>query len=316
MDVPRHTGRRLAETEDQLITRMLGHPTYQAPFRGLWYAPAPPSPPVPPPVRFRDATNTGLARLGITETDLTVYTGPGGYDKGGPYLIEDQVIGVDIRLYNAVQMTIRRCKILAHVDIDSVDASLTLEDCHVDAGPWPNAAIGFRNLTIVRCDVEGGITAVNGSDNVLVQDSYLHGQVISATGSDHAGGFLCSGGSHVTLLDSTIWCSVRNNGHGGGPSCNLNLFGDLAPLRDIRIQGCYFPPTAGGFSVSLGHNPGKPYGDHPAGIAFINNVLARDLQTGRGGAYGTVTSFLAGEPSNIYAGNVWADNRSPVPANT
>ncbi|SDT74321.1 hypothetical protein SAMN04489716_6946 [Actinoplanes derwentensis] len=316
MDVPRHTGRRLAETEDQLITRMLGHPTFPAPLRGLWYSPALPGPPVPQPSRFRDATNTGLARLGITETDLAEYTGPGGYDRGGPYLIEDQVIGVDIRLYNSVQMTIRRCKILAHIDVDSVDAALTLEDSHVDAGPWSNAAIGFQNLTILRCNVQGGITAVNGSYNVVVQDSYLHGQVISAAGSDHAGGFLCSGGGNIELRGSTIWCSVQDNGHGGGPSNNLNLFGDLGPLRNIRVKGCYFPATAGGYSVSLGHNPGKPYGDNPAGIVFVDNVLGRDLQTGRGGAYGTVTSFLASEPSNLYAGNVWADNGQPVPVNT
>jgi len=266
------------------------------------------------PDGFPNAFNTGLAGLGMTEDDLTPYVGPGGYDQGGPYLLEDQLIDSDIRLYNNVQMTIRRCKINGHVDIDSAGASLLLEDCHVDAGTWSNAAVGFQNMTIRRCDIEGGITAVNASTNVIVEDSYLHGQYIPPTGDAHAGGFLCSGGGNIELTHCTIVCDVLDNGDGGGPSNNLNLFGDLAELDDILIDGCYFPVTAGGYSVSLGHNPGKPFGDTPSNIVFVNNVLARDPETGKGGAFGTVTSFLVGN-GNTYSGNVWADDGTVVPVN-
>lgn len=266
------------------------------------------------PTGFPTAQTTGLLGVGMTEADLTPYVGPGGYDSGGPYLLEDQLIDSDIRLYNSVQMTIRRCKINGHVDIDSVNASLVMEDCHVDAGTWSNAAVGFQNMTILRCDIEGGITAVNASVNVVVEDSYLHGQYIAPTGEQHAGGFLCSGGGDIELVHNTIVCDVQDNGDGGGPSNNLNLFGDLAELDDIHIEDCYFPVTAGGYSVSLGHNPGKPFGDTPTNIVFVNNVLARDPDTGKGGQFGTVTSFLAGG-GNVYSGNIWADDGTPVPVN-
>jgi hypothetical protein len=266
------------------------------------------------PLGFPDASNTGLAGVGMTEADLTLYVGPGGYDQGGPYLLEDQLINDDIRLYASVQMVIRRCKINGHVDVDSVNASLLMEDCHIDATTWSNAAVGFQNLTIRRCDIEGGITAVNASLNSIVEDSYLHGQYIPPSGDAHAGGFLCSGGGGIELTHNTIVCDVVDNGDGGGPSNNLNLFGDLAELDGILIDGNYFPVTAGGYSVSLGHNPGKPFGDTPSNIVFTNNVLARDPDTGKGGVFGTVTSFLAGS-GNVYSGNVWADDGTPVPVN-
>lgn len=266
------------------------------------------------PSGFPDASNTGLAGVGMDESDLSLYVGPGGYDQGGPYVIEDQLINSDIRLYNNVQMTIRRCKINGHVDADAAGVNLTMEDCHVDATTWPNAAVGFWNLTIRRCDIEGGITAVNASVNVLVEDSYLHGQRISETGQDHAGGFLCSGGHDIELSHNTIVCDVEDNGHGGGPSNNLNLFGDFSELADITIDNNYFPVTQGGYSVSLGYNPGANFGDNPSNIVFTNNVLARDPVTGKGGAFGTVTSFLPGN-GNVYSGNVWADDGTPVPVN-
>lgn len=266
------------------------------------------------PPGFPNANNTGLLGVDMTEDDLTAYAGPGGYDQGGPYLLEDQLIDMDIRLYNSVQMTIRRCKINGHVDIDSVNASLLMEDCHVDAGAWSNAAVGFQNMTIRRCDIEGGITAVNASVNVVVEDSYLHGQVIAPTGEQHAGGFLCSGGEGITVTHCTVVCDVLDNGDGGGPSANLNLYGDLAPLVDITVTDSYFPATAGGYSVSLGHNPSKPYGDDPTGIVFTDNTLARDPVTGKGGVFGTVTSFLAAN-GNVYTGNVWADDGTSVPVN-
>jgi hypothetical protein len=266
------------------------------------------------PTGFPTALNTGLAGVGVTEADLSPYVGPGGYDQGGPYVLEDLLIDSDIRLYNSVQMTIRRCKINGHVDIDSANASLLMEDTHVDATTWSNAAVGFQNMTIRRCDIEGGITAVNASTNVVVEDSYLHGQYIRPVGEDHAGGFLCSGGGDISLFGNTIVCDVLDNGDGGGPSNNLNLFGDLAPLTNIVIEGNYFPVTAGGYSVSLGHNPGKPFGSDPSGIEFTDNVLARDPQTGKGGVFGTVTSFLAAN-GNVYSGNTWADDGTAVPVN-
>lgn len=272
------------------------------------------APTAPIPDGFPNALNTGLAGVGMTEVDLEPYTGPGGYDQGGPYVLEDLLINEDIRLYNSVQMTIRRCKINGHVDIDSANASLLMEDTHVDATTWSNAAVGFQNMTIRRCDIEGGITAVNASTNVVVEDSYLHGQRIAETGEQHAGGFLCSGGGDISLFGNTIVCDVLDNGDGGGPSNNLNLFGDLAPLTNITIEGNFFPVTAGGYSVSLGHNPGKPYGNDPTGIEFVDNVLARDPDTGKGGVFGTVTSFLAAN-GNVYSGNTWADDGTSVPVN-
>jgi len=259
------------------------------------------------PGGFPDATNTGLAGVGLTESDLSLYTGPGGYSGSAVVTLERLLINDDIRVYDSVNITLIECKINGHIDIDSTLATLTMIDCHVDAGTWSNAAVGFQNMTITRCNIEGGITAVNASVNVTVTDSYLHGQQISPTGPDHAGGFLCSGGHDITLTHNTIVCDVLDNGFGGGPSNNLNLFGDFAPLLDITIDNNYFPVTAGGYSVSLGHNPGANFGDNPTNITFTDNVLERDPITGKGGVFGTVTSYLDAN-GNVYSNNVWADD--------
>lgn len=266
------------------------------------------------PDGFPNALNTGLAGIGMTEDDLTLYEGPGGYDGDDVVVLEDMLINTDIRIYENVQLTIRRCKLNAHVDADSVTATALIEDSHIDAGTWTNAAVGFRNLTIRRCDIEGGITAVNASLDTVVEDSYLHGQYIPPTGDAHAGGFLCSGGTGIELTHCTIVCDVLDNGDGGGPSANLNLYGDFDHLSNITVDQCFFPATAGGYSVSLGHNPGKPFGSDPTNIVFTNNVLARNPDTGKGGAFGTVTSFLAAN-GNVYSNNTWADDGSPVPVN-
>lgn len=262
---------------------------------------------------FPDATNTGLAGVGLTEGELTLYSGPGGYDGDDVILLENERIQTDIRIYENVQLTMRRCKVEGRVDADSDTATVLMEDCHVDAGQWTNSAVGFKNLTIRRCDIEGGITAVNSSINGIVEDSFLHGQYIPPTGDAHAGGFLCSGGGNIQIRRCTIHCDVFDNGDGGGPSNNLNLFGDFGPLDNILVDSCYFPVTAGGYSVSLGHNPGKPFGDNPSNIVFTNNVLARG-PNGKGGSFGTVTSFLVGN-GNVYSGNVWADDGTAVPVN-
>lgn len=269
------------------------------------------------PAGFPNEFNTGLAGVGMNESDLSPYTGPGGYAGSGIYLVEDQLVADDIRVFDSVNITLRRCKITGHIDIDSAAAHLTLEDCHVSSGAWTNAAVGFQQMTILRCNIEGGITAVNASQNVTITDSYLHGQVISPTGSDHAGGFLCSGGGSIEIDHCTVWCSAQDNGFGGGPSNNLNLFGDFAELDGINVHDSYFPVTGGGYSVSLGYNPGKPHGDTPSNIVFTDNVLARNPPGpgGKGGVFGTVTSFLESDPTNIYLNNVWADDGSPVPVN-
>jgi hypothetical protein len=266
------------------------------------------------PAGFPEAANTGLAGVGMTEDDLDLYEGPEGFQGDTVVVIEDMLLNGDVRIYDSASVTLRRCKINGHIDIDSVNAELLMEDCHVDATTWPNAAVGFQNMTIRRCDIEGGITGVNASINVLVEDSYLHGQRISEDGPDHAGGFLCSGGHDITLTHNTIVCDVVDNGNGGGPSNNLNLFGDFSELLDITMTGNYFPVTGGGYSVSLGHNPGANFGDDPTNIVFTGNTLARDPETLKGGVFGTVTSFLAAN-GNVYSGNVWADDGTPVPVN-
>lgn len=267
------------------------------------------------PDGFPNEFNTGLTGVNWTEANLTPYAGGSSFHGSQVVTITGQLINTDLQFFDSVNVTFSKCKLNGHIDIDAPGAHVTLLDCHVNAGTWSNSAVGFRQLTIARCNIEGAVETVNGAADTTITDSYLHGQVLDPTGSQHANGFLCSGGGNVMIDHCTIWGSAPDNGFGGGVTANLSLFGDFDFLNGITVQRSYFPVTPGGYSVSLGYNPGKPFGSNPMNIVFINNTLARNLSTGKGGAFGTVTSFLVSEPTNVYSGNVWADDGTPVPVN-
>jgi len=44
-----------------------------------------------------------------------------------------------------------------------------------------------------------------------------------------------------------------------------------------------------------------------------NCVFTKNPATGKGGAFGTVTSFKATEPTNVWLNNTWEDG-TPIPS--
>lgn len=262
-----------------------------------------------------DATNTGYLPTGVT---LTEYGGVlifGGTQTTNITLDSMHIVGM-IQVYGsaAVTVTLTRCKVSANIDIDTAGSSLHMTDCEVDAGLIGIAAVGFRNLTLTRCNLHGGPLQVNASQNALVQDSYLHGATLYPTSADHLGAFLCSGGDHLQVTHNYLACNTPDNGYGGGASSNLQLFGDFATLDTITVDGNCFAATTGGYAASFGYNPGKPFGDTPTHIVVSNNVFERGVN-GKGGVYGTTTSFLDTEPTNQWSNNTWRDTGAQLPPN-
>jgi len=271
---------------------------------------------------YKDATNTGLARLGLTEADLTVYTGPGGFAGTQTVVFEDQIINDDIRIYDSANVILRRCKLNGHVDCDSATASFLAEDCDLNAGMWNNANIGFRNITVRRCNISGGITSVSGNQNTLVEDCFCHGLWVQPGSDAHTGTITNFGGSNLVVRRTTIQNDSVDNGTGGGPTGCFQLIADFAPISDILVEYCWLPATEGGYTASLGYNPGKPHGGNPTGIVFRHNIFGRRPENGKGGVFGTVTSWLpdAGDgvigTGNLYYDNLWRDTGDPVAPNT
>lgn len=271
---------------------------------------------------YRDATNTGLAGVGLTKEQLTPMTVSNPITGTTNVTYTEQWITGDLVLQNTAHVTLIRCRLDGHVDCDTTP-SFTATDCDLDAGSWTNANVGFDNLTITRCNINGGITSVNGSTHTLVEDSYCHGQYVDPNAATHTGAITCFGGGTMTIRGTTINNDSVDNGVGGGPSGNFQLYGDNAYIDNVLVEYCWLPATAGGYSCSLGYNPngGKPYGDNVTHIVFRHNIFGRG-SNGKGGYYGTVTSWLddAGDGvtgvGNQYYDNIWQDTGAAVLPNT
>lgn len=259
--------------------------------------------------QWPNASNTGYSG------SLTTYTGPGGYDHDTIILDSMFIDSIDIRALGTAQIFLTNCLVNAHLDCDSDTASITAINCEINAGSYEGPAVGFRNITLQNCNIHGGETSVNMSVNGVMDFCYLHDQFLIPDIGEHLGGFLCSGGSNIRVSNTLISAQTPDDGTGGGESGGVQLFGDFDHLSDIQFDHCYFDWTTGGYATSLGYNPGKPFGSDPTLIVVKNSLFGRG-PNGKGGVFGTVTSFLDTDPANQFTNNTWADDGTPVIANT
>lgn len=264
-----------------------------------------PEPEIPPPTGWPDATNTGWARTGVT---LTPYTGP-------TTLLENQTIdskSITDDLVIQSDVTIRRCNITGRIDCDGPTFSVLIEDCNLNGSTADAPVVGYGNLTIKRCNIIGGANSVIGGDNVLIEDSWLHAQYLGPTAASHENAFISNGGTGITIRNCVLHADQENNSSGGGVSTNCSFFGDFAVIEDVLVEDCLIKATPGAYGVSLGYNPGKPFGTDPTNVTFQNNTFEPG-PTGNCGVYGPVTGWLA-DNGNVFTGNVWLGGGDVEPA--
>lgn len=263
--------------------------------------------------QWPNAFNTGVP----AGTTLTDYSGPGGYDgRDNPVVLDSMHIdSIDIRALDTANITLLNCLLTnCHIDCDSPTASVTAINCEINASTYNGPAVGFQNLTLDHCNIYGGITAVNMSQNGFMNFCWLHDQYLDPSSANHLGGFLCSGGNNNHIKDCRIQAQTPDNGSGGGESGTVQLYPDFAAVTNMWIDHCYIDWTTGGYAASLGYNPGKP-GGPPSGIVVNNGTLFGRGPNGKGGVFGTTTSWLDTEPTNIFSA-FWADDGTPVIPNT
>lgn len=268
--------------------------------------------------RFPNQHNTGWAATGTT---LNVY--PGTHFFTEDTVLEDMYIEREaIYVGPGITVTLRRCHIVGHVECYQ-GGSLIMEDCNIDAGPWVGPAVGYRNLTIRRCNITGGQHSIMGTHNSLIEDSYLHSQFNDPFSSEgyHNNAFISNGGNHVTLRHNTLDCSTALTSNGGGPTGAASLHGDFEPLDSYTFENNYFAWTTGSFTLWLGWGPGKPYGTDVTNIVARNNVFERNpFHPLWGGQNGTITSVhhQTTDPGwapayyPVVENNIFEDTRLPV----
>jgi hypothetical protein len=270
---------------------------------------------------YRDATNTGLAGIGLAEADLTQYDGPTlVVQDSGPFVVEDKIINQEIRFNTGGAVTLRRCKLNGRLDASVPGATVVLEDCTIDAGTTNLLAVNAFGLTMRRCDVSGGAASIAFGPDSLVEDCYTHGQYVAPDLDTHTGAISTFGAQHAIVRRCTINNDSVDNAVGGGPTGDFQIFGDTAVNTDILVEYCYLAATDGGYSCALGYDPGKNFGANPTYIVFRHNIFGRG-SNGKGGSFGTTTDWLpdAGDGvtgvGNRYYDNIWQDTGEPVPAN-
>jgi hypothetical protein len=240
--------------------------------------------------------NTGVPE-GVT---LTPYT--------GSYTISSGTF--DARQFNGTvtitgPVTITRSQINGTARVQGA-GRLTISDSNIHAAFNTSGFLTSNSGGVIgdRLEITGGNRS-GFCDPCTLRDSFVHGQETELPA--HASGVRASQNS--TLIHNVLWCEPQN--------CSANLTGypDFEPTQHWLIQRNLFMSGPGPtFCAFGGNSDGKPFSDDPTNamdILFYDNVFKRDLQP-QCGALGSIVAFES-KSGNVWQGNVWADDGSPVP---
>lgn len=260
--------------------------------------------------------NTGVP----VGTTLTNYTGPCVITEAGT-VIDGKTIDCDIDV-RASDVTIKNSMIngllVLDTDLDGSSAwSMTLMDSEVDGGMQQRAVVSSGNMTVLRANLHGGITAAQCEEKSVsctIRDSWLHGQYLPDTANWHLGGFLSDGGTQMTLEHNTVVCDHAVNSVDEGCTGDINFIPNFAPISGASVEHNLLGANADGSYCTYGGEKSSsptPHSDH---IVYQDNVFQRGVN-GMCGSYGPVTNFDVGQPGNEWTNNRWDDGSAVDPAN-
>jgi len=253
-------------------------------------------------VDFPDATNVGLAGVGLVHGDLTD-SGITATSSNGEVLEDLDLASLTVQHDN---VTIRRCRIqdtgLWIVHTGNAPLNLTIEDCDIAAlGSTPNVdryiLIGegaSDGLTVQRCNLSGAenIIRPTGADNIVIRDNFIH-SFSSPKAEPHYDGIeiLSSGGSGHLIEHNHIYLDQNDTGtvnytpEGSSSASNITV-------RNNRLRG-------GGYTLY--------FRDDQTSGSITNVVVTHNrLGTGSFGYYSIDTGV----------GITWSDNIDDITENT
>lgn len=273
-------------------------PVTTTPVSSTSAAPTTTAPPVPP-AAFPDASNTGVP-AGVT---LTVYTGPCTITAANT-VIDSKTINCDLDIRTS-GVLVKNSKLNGTIATayDSTGHGFTVEDTEINAGNRGVTAVGEKNFTLLRVHIYGGNRSIHCYNTCLVQDTYTHGQWVSATVRTHASGTRM--GQNGVFRHNSFTCDANDNSVGSGCSASFTGYGDFTAVTNNLIENNLFKATTGGYCAYGGSSGGKPYTNGARDIRFINNVFERGNDSGKCGWWGAITDFDGSKPGNAWSGNKW-----------
>jgi hypothetical protein len=186
-------------------------------------------------------------------------------------------------------------------------SNVLIEDVEVDGlnQSTSYSLIAGQNFTCRRCNLHGGGTGVRAGDNVLVEDSWLHGNHVG--GDSHNTAMSIHGGSNITIRHNVLQCD-------GGYNCSsaLSLYPRDGKIDHVLVEDNLF--SGGGYCVY-----GGVYRDTDGSklaatsVRFHNNGFLAN-QWPRCGDLGPVAAWEYPVEGNEWSGNYWYPNRNDAVA--
>lgn len=165
------------------------------------------------------------------------------------------------------------------------------------------AVYGECPFTLSNSSVHEVGSAVRITSGATLLDNYIHANH-SVAGSDaHRSGVGLNGGSGNVIAGNSIDCE------GSGCSGALVMYGSLAQVRDILIEGNLFN-TSGSYCTYAGSVDSKDF-PQSRDVRYIGNLFGRKYHE-QCGRYGPVSGSDASAPGFVWRDNVWADTGAEV----
>jgi hypothetical protein len=265
---------------------------------------------------FPNASNTGVP----AGTTLTTYTGPLLITTPNT-VIDSMTVDGGLTIH-AANVTISRSKVNGEVFLDtdlpgSSGWSVTIVDSEVDVGQNQVAAVCCGNVSILRANLHGGVTAAQCEEKSVgcsITDSYLHGQYIQPNSTWHLGGFLSDGGGPIVLTHNFVTCDQpATYGPDGGCTGDINLIPNFGTAHNVTISHNLLGANPASSFCTYGGEKSTSQFPNANHIVYTNNVFQRG-PNGKCAAFGPVNAFNVDGVGNVWSGNVWDDGGTVPPA--
>ncbi len=265
--------------------------------------------------------NTGVP----AGTTLTAYTGPCTITVDNT-VIDSKTINCSPVEIQAKAVVIKNSKINGQVYINSDDPrtqynmnfSLTLQDSEVAAPLVQEPALFEGALTAIRDNIHGGVTSIQCGDKsaqCIIQDSWLHGQLMPQGVDWHLGGFHSIGGTGYTITHNSVICDTPVNNVGGGCSGDVVFIPNPPDVDSTVISNALVQHNLMGASTSLSYclyGGDRLPGKKGVNLVFKDNVFNRG-SNGKCGDYGPVAGY-GPNTGNQWINNTWDNGGQVDPA--
>ena len=172
------------------------------------------------------------------------------------------------------------------------------------AGTTPRLLVGIKDIygdavgtTVTANDIAGTSTGIQMGAG-LIRDNYIHDLAMVA--GDHVNGITSNGSTQRLVIEHN---TVLNR---FSQTDAIGLFQDFGVEADRLITGNLL--AGGGYTIYGGDN--RRFGvTHD--IQIVGNRISK-VYFPAGGFYGPITSFDSQGVDNVWAGNVWDEDATPI----